>query len=42
METIATYLTEQECWNHIDRHNLDNVLIEKNVFTGRFDILNLE
>ena len=42
MKTIATYLTEQECIDHIDRHNLDNVLIERSVFTGRFDILDLE
>jgi hypothetical protein len=38
---IATFLTEAEAFNFIDKKRLDNVMVEKDLFSGRFNVLDL-
>jgi hypothetical protein len=41
MKVIASFLTEQECHTYISKNKLDNVLIERDLFSGKFNILDL-
>ena len=38
---IATFLTELEAFNFIDKKGLDNVMVERDIFSGRFNVLDL-
>ncbi len=41
MNTLKSFLTEAEAMAYIDRYKLDNVTVERNIFTGQYDVIDL-
>ena len=41
MNTLKSFLTEAEAMAYITKHKLDNVMVERNIFTGRYDVIDL-
>jgi hypothetical protein len=45
IKIIASFFTEQECHEYIERKGLDkgrnSVLIEKDIFSGKYNIMDL-
>ena len=41
IKVIESFHTERECMEYIERKKLDNVMVEKNIFSGRWNILDL-
>ena len=38
---IATFNTEAEAMSFIEREKLDNVIVDRNLFTGKYHVLDL-
>jgi len=41
MTIIKSFYTEAEALNYIEKHNLDNVIIDKDIFSGRYNIIDM-
>lgn len=42
MEIIATFFTEAECFRFIESNLLTNVIVDKDIFSGQFNVLDTE
>ena len=40
--TLATFYTEAEAMAFIEREKLDNVIVDRDLFTGRFHVLDCD
>jgi hypothetical protein len=41
MKVLASFLWEAEAMAYIEERKLDNVMVERNIFTGKYDVLDL-
>ena len=41
MKVLASFLWEAEAMAYIAKHKLDNVMVDRNIFTGKYDVLDL-
>ncbi len=41
MKVLASFLWQAEAMAYIEKHKLDNVMVERNMFTGKYDVLDL-
>jgi hypothetical protein len=39
MEIIATFFTESECFQFIESNLMTDVIIEKDIFSGQYNVL---